>query len=91
MGQSVYLPRNNKSGPVQSDARLGSSDEPVQALARRTGRQGSDRALHRPLNGRFCDQRSRHQGTGRASIGTECASRAQFYEGQLWLRNLSTC
>jgi hypothetical protein len=29
------------------------------------------------------------QGTGRASI--ECASRAQCYEGRLWLSNLSTC
>jgi hypothetical protein len=36
-------------------------------------------------------QRSPHHGTGRASIATECASRAQFYEGQLWLSNLSTC
>jgi hypothetical protein len=41
------LARNNKSGPVQSDARLGTSDEPVQALARRTGQKGSDRALFR--------------------------------------------
>src|SRR5262245_4057513 len=24
-------------------------------------------------------------------MGTECASRAQFYEGRLWLSNLSTC
>jgi hypothetical protein len=50
------LARNNKSGPVQSDARLGTSDEPVQALARRTGEQGSDRARHRPLNGHFRDE-----------------------------------
>jgi hypothetical protein len=42
------LPPMAERGPVQSDARLGTSDEPVQALARRTGRQGSDGALHRP-------------------------------------------
>jgi hypothetical protein len=50
------LAGNNKSGPVRSDARLGTSDEPVQALARRTGEQGSAGARHRPLNGRFCDE-----------------------------------
>src|SRR5262245_38157374 len=37
------LARNNKSGPVQSDTRLGTADEPIHALARRTGQQGSDR------------------------------------------------
>ena len=50
------LARNNKSGPVQSDTRLGTADEPIHALARRTGQQGSNRGLHRPLNGRFCDE-----------------------------------
>ena len=47
------LARNNKSGPVQSDTRLGTADEPIHALARRTGQQGSDRALH-PFIGRSC-------------------------------------
>ena len=49
----MWLARNNKSGAVQSDARLGSSDEPVQALARRTGQQGSDRARQPAAQWRF--------------------------------------
>jgi hypothetical protein len=36
--------RHNKAGPVQADGRLGTSDEPVQTLARPTGQQGSRRA-----------------------------------------------
>jgi hypothetical protein len=108
--------RGRQIGPVQSDARLGTSDEPVQALARRTGQQGSRRARQtmgalavrqNPVQRSRPSQRfggsishpgesnkmlARKQGTGPASMGTECASRAQFYEGgRLWLSNLSTC
>src|SRR5215831_5409117 len=45
------LARNNKSGPVQSDTRLGTADEPIHALARRTGQQGSDRVACAILRG----------------------------------------
>jgi hypothetical protein len=51
------LARNNKSGTVQSDARLGTSDEPVQALARRTGQKGSERVTARSM-GAFATKQS---------------------------------
>ena len=90
------LVRNNKSGPSNPKRGWVRSmnpfrrwrDEPV-------GRAAKERFTGR-LDGRFRDEakllfRGPLPRNGRASIGTECASRAQFYEGRLWLSNLSTC
>ena len=52
--RNTCLPRNNKSGPVQSD---GDWVPPMNPFRRwRDERSEGQRTRHRPLNGRFCDE-----------------------------------